>query len=65
MALSKVIRLNSTRSVEVRAEAFNVFNWFTPAQPGVNLLQTATFGQILQIVQNSQRILQFAVKFGF
>jgi Carboxypeptidase regulatory-like domain len=65
MALSKVIRLNSTRSLEVRAEAFNAFNWFTPAQPGVNLLQTATFGQILQIVPNSQRILQFAVKFGF
>ena len=65
MALSKLIRLNKTKSIEVRAEAFNAFNWFTPAQPGVNLQQTATFGQILQIVPNSQRIFQFAVKFGF
>jgi hypothetical protein len=66
MAVSRVIRLTGTQDIEVRAEAFNVFNWQQWTIPPGNLnLSSPNFGLITQVVNNSQRILQFAVKYMF
>jgi carboxypeptidase family protein len=64
MALSRNFRLGNTKAIEVRGEAFNVFNWLNWSQPatGVN---SATFGQSTTVVSGSTRIIQLAVKFVF
>jgi hypothetical protein len=46
-------------------EAFNVFNWVNYGLPGLTLNNTATFGQITSILNQSQRIMQLAVKYSF
>jgi hypothetical protein len=65
MTLSRIFRLAGTTGLEVRVEAFNVFNWVNYGQPGLTLNNTATFGQITSILNQSQRIMQFAVKYSF
>ncbi|MEP7309380.1 MAG: hypothetical protein ABJA98_28075, partial [Acidobacteriota bacterium] len=62
LALTRNFRLSSTQSFELRAEAFNAFNWFQWGQP-VTARSSATFGQILTAV--SPRVLQLAVKYAF
>ena len=62
MALSRNIRVSNTRSVEVRVEAFNAFNWFQWGQPATGL-NSATFGQIT--TAGAPRVLQFALKYAF
>jgi hypothetical protein len=63
LALARVLRLTATRTLEVRAEAFNVFNNFNWGDPNTNL-DSGTFGRIT--TQNGDaRIMQFAVKYGF
>jgi hypothetical protein len=65
LALSRSFRIATAHSMEVRAEAFNVFNWFQAGTPGLSLQNTATFGQITSAVNNSPRIIQLAVKYAF
>jgi hypothetical protein len=62
MALSRVFKLGGTNSIEVRAEAFNAFNWFEWGNPNVNL-STATFGQITSSL--GPRVVQLAAKYNF
>jgi len=62
MALSRVFRLRGTNSIEVRAEAFNAFNWFEWGNPNVNL-SAATFGQITSSL--GPRVVQLAAKYNF
>jgi hypothetical protein len=65
ITVSRVFRLAGTTGLEVRVEAFNVFNWVNYGLPGLTLNNTATFGQITSILNQSQRIMQLAVKYSF
>ena len=62
MALTRVFRTVRQQNIEVRAEAFNVFNWFEMGQPNTTL-SSATFGQITTDV--APRVMQFALKYTF
>ena len=65
VALRKDLRLNETRSMEFRLEAFNVLNhaqFYGPAAVNGNIT-SASFGQIVSAAAG--RGLQAAVKFGF
>ena len=64
LALSRSFRLTGTQAFEVRMEAFNAFNWMQWGLPNANLF-SPTFGQISSVIQNSPRIMQFAVKYQF
>ena len=62
LSLTRNFRLSNTQSFELRAEAFNAFNWFQLGQP-VTARSSATFGQILTAV--NPRVIQLAVKYAF
>jgi hypothetical protein len=64
MALTRLFRLSTRQQIEIRAEAFNVFNWFNWGQPSTALI-SPTFGQITSSAANSTRIVQLAVKYAF
>jgi hypothetical protein len=55
------------QGIEIRAEAFNAFNWLELAPPALANLSfsSATFGQISTALPNSARIIQLAVKYTF
>src|SRR5215831_2121404 len=65
-ALSRIFRVKERKTLELRAEAFNLTNSFR-AGPGANLVVKARnspqFGQILSA--QDPRIMQLALKFGF
>jgi len=63
MSLTRVIRITNARDVEVRVDAFNVFNWLQWGQPATALNNLATFGQIT--TAGAPRVMQFAVKYRF
>jgi hypothetical protein len=68
MALSRLIGLGTTRTLELRIEAFNVtnrFNWgVAPGNPAFTNLNSSQFGRIVQH-GGTPRILQFGIKYGF
>jgi hypothetical protein len=64
MALTRSFNVGGSKQIEVRAEAFNAFNWFEWGNPSV-ARNSATFGQITSAVANSARIIQLATKFTF
>ncbi len=61
-ALSRVFNLGGSKSVEVRAEAFNALNWFEWGNP-TTVFSAPTFGQITSAL--SPRVMQLAAKFNF
>ena len=61
-SLARAFNVGGTKSIEVRVEAFNVFNWFEWGNPSTNF-SAATFGQITSAL--SPRVLQLATKFNF
>jgi Carboxypeptidase regulatory-like domain len=61
-ALSRLFPVGGTKAVEVRLEAFNLFNWFELGNPNTNF-SAATFGQITSDL--APRVLQLAFKFSF
>ena len=63
MAFSRSIRLAGARRVEIRVEAFNIFNHVNWADPNVNV-DSATAGRITNTA-GDPRIMQFALKYGF
>jgi Carboxypeptidase regulatory-like domain len=75
LAVTRLLPVASTHTLEVRVEVFNLlnnFNWGlpgTPAQPG-SAQETyvdfgaAAFGRILQAA-GDPRIMQFGIKYGF
>ena len=63
IALSRMISLGTTRSLEARLEAFNVTNRFNWGLPATNLNQSQ-FGRITTN-GGTPRILQFGIKYGF
>jgi hypothetical protein len=67
LALARNFRLSNRQTVEVRAEAFNAFNWFQWGQPST-ALNSPTFGQITSsgaAFGYAPRVMQLAVKYAF
>ena len=72
-ALSRVLQIREHQSLELRAEAFNLPNFFLRGTPGTTLSNAATFGQVNTVFNSSYatgggggpRVLQFAAKFVF
>ena len=63
LALSRLVPVSGRQNLELRLEAFNLFNNFNWANPAVNY-DAGTFGQITSMA-GDPRILQFGVKYGF
>ena len=62
-ALSRLVSLSASRRVELRMEAFNVFNTFNMDLPETNR-SVPTFGQITSMA-GTPRILQFGIRYTF
>ena len=62
-ALSRVFPIYEHTRLEVRAEAFNLPNFFLRGNPGTSVSNTATLGQITTAI--NPRVLQFAAKITF
>jgi hypothetical protein len=63
LALSRLVSLAATRTVELRLEVFNLFNTFNWGQPNNNFA-SGTFGRITSLT-GDPRIMQFGIKYGF
>lgn len=79
-ALSRVFPLAETKTIELRAEFFNLFNWVNFANPlsdfngisssrgsidaGGRIVSPGDFGRIVS-TSNNPRIIQFLLKFNF
>ena len=63
LALRRLIALGGTQNLELRIEAFNLFNTFSWGTPTTNL-GSGQFGRITG-QQGDPRIMQFGVKYGF
>jgi hypothetical protein len=63
VALSRLVSVGAGRRVELRVEAFNVFNTFNKDLPEMNR-SVATFGQITSMA-GTPRIMQFGVRYTF
>ena len=63
MALSRLVSFASTQNLEIRLEAFNLFNTFNWGNPNTNF-SSGSFGRITSIA-GDPRILQFGIKYGF
>ena len=71
MALSRTFVVHERKTIQVRAEAFNLPNHLNPSVP-VGSLSSSTFGQILSDISGNNgldagdpRIIQLAMKFVF
>jgi hypothetical protein len=69
LAVARVLDLGQQKSLELRVEAFNLFNTFNWGDPVTNL-NSANFGQITTQqfsygYSSGPRVMQFAVKYGF
>jgi hypothetical protein len=62
-AVSRIFRVQEGKSIEARAEAFNLTNSYRPGLPVTAFNNTANFGKIL--TAQDPRILQLALKFMF
>ena len=63
LALSRLVRLPSEQTLEMRMESFNLLNHMNWAAPTTNY-DSRNFGRITAI-NGSMRIIQFGVKYGF
>ncbi len=63
MAVSRLVSFASTQNLEIRLEAFNLFNTFNWGIPNTNF-SSGSFGRITSIA-GDPRILQFGIKYGF
>jgi hypothetical protein len=64
-ALTRTFHTVGSQAIEVRVEAFNVFNWFEWGQPNVSF-SAPTFGQISSTnPAAAPRVMQLAVKYVF
>jgi hypothetical protein len=65
LTLSRAFRVKSQQTFEIRAEAFNAFNWLQLGNPAA-ARNSATFGQITSTSNAiAPRIVQLAVKYAF
>jgi hypothetical protein len=63
VALSRLIPVGASQNLELRMEAFNLFNTFNLGNPITNY-DVGNFGQI-NTMSGDPRIMQFAVKYAF
>jgi hypothetical protein len=63
LALSRLISVGGTQTLELRLESFNLFNNFNWGNPVVNF-GSGTFGRI-RSQGGDPRIMQFGIKYGF
>ena len=63
LAVARLLRLSNVQTVELRVEAFNLFNTFNWGNPNT-IWTSAAFGRITS-QSGDPRILQFGVKYGF
>jgi hypothetical protein len=63
LAVSRLFNFTTTRQLEVRLEAFNLFNTMNWGNP-ILTLNSGNFGRI-QSISGDPRILQFGIKYGF
>src|SRR5436190_232392 len=63
LALSRLVSLAATRTIDLRLEVFNLFNTFNWGLPNHNF-GSGTFGRITTLT-GDPRIMQFGVKYGF
>jgi hypothetical protein len=63
MALMRLVSVSPTQKIELRLEAFNLFNHVNWAAPTTNY-DSRNFGRITAIA-GTPRIMQFGVKYGF
>ena len=63
VALSRLFPFGAAQNLEVRIEAFNVFNTFNWGLPNTNFVSGA-FGRI-QTTTGDPRIMQFGIKYAF
>jgi hypothetical protein len=63
LAVSRLFSFTTTQNLEIRLEAFNLFNRFNWGNPTTSFA-SATFGRI-QSAAGDPRILQFGVKYAF
>jgi hypothetical protein len=63
MTLSKVIKISEGQRVQLRAEAFNVFNNVNFTNPSLALTSSATFGEYQGVME--PRVMQFAIRYEF
>ena len=64
LSVAKQIALASQRSLELRAEAFNVLNHPNKGMPNNTWADPANFGKITY-TENAPRVIEFAAKFRF
>jgi hypothetical protein len=64
LALAKTTPITERISAEFRVEAFNLFNHTEFTNPDINI-NSGTFGQITSTIQDSERIVQLALRFTF
>jgi hypothetical protein len=63
LAVARLLRVREAQTLELRVEAFNLLNNFNWGNPVTNF-NAGTFGRITTAA-GDQRIMQFAVKYGF
>ena len=63
LALLRLVNVADRRTLEVRAEVFNLFNKFNWGNPTTNY-DSGSFGRITAM-SGRPRILQFGLKYGF
>jgi hypothetical protein len=63
LALARLLHVREAQTLELRVEAFNLFNSFNWGNPVTNF-NAGTFGRITTQSGDS-RVMQFAVKYGF
>jgi len=63
LALSRLVSVAGSRTLEFRLEAFNLTNHFNWGNPQTNFL-TGTFGRITTQA-TPPRVMQFGIKYGF
>jgi hypothetical protein len=63
LAISKLVSVVGMQRLELRVEAFNLFNTFNWGDPAINF-NAANFGRITTQA-GAPRILQFGVKYDF
>jgi hypothetical protein len=61
LALSRLVSLAATRTIELRLEVFNLFNTFNWGLPNS---ASGAFGRITTMT-GDPRIMQFGIKYGF
>jgi hypothetical protein len=69
LSLARVLRVAATQSLELRVEAFNLFDRFNWGDPSTNL-NSGLFGVVRNVQRaygssSGPRTMQFAVKYGF